>query len=342
MPEGRKCVVWDLDQTLWDGVALEGEVRVKPEARRTVEVLDRRGILHSIASRGDEDLAVRILRENGLEAYFLSPKINWLAKSGNIVAVSKELGIPLEAMAFIDDDPFEREQVAFMLPQVLVIDAAKAAALPDMPEFSPGALTAEAGSRRLFYQAEQERKRASSRFRTREEFLRSCAMRLKVRSMTEADIPRVKELATRTHQLNTTGCTFGEEELLDVVRLGGKLRAGRVAELTDKYGSYGIIGVAFIDRRNGSWRLEYLAMSCRILGRGVERAFLIELLGFARECGVGQAEALFKDTGRNKMMRALYQMMGFRASGPGGDGEATIFRAAVDEPLQSPDWVTIL
>lgn len=341
MSECKKCVVWDLDQTLWDGVALEGEVTVKPDVRRSVEALDRRGILHSIASRGDEDLALKILGEHRLDAYFLSPKINWLPKSANIAAISKALGIALDAMAFVDDDPFEREQMGFMQPQVMVIDARLAAALPDMPEFSPAEVTAEAGARRRLYQAEEQRELASRRFRSREEFLGSCAMELKVRSMSEADIPRVKELATRTHQLNTTGRMFGQDELLDILRSGEDTKIGKVAELTDKYGSYGIVGVALIDRRKDSWRLEYLAMSCRVLGRGIERAFLIELLVQAREQGVPYAEALFRDTGRNRMMRALYQMLDFRAAGPSGEGECLIFRAAVDSPRNRPDWVSI-
>ena len=83
-------------------------------------------------------------------------------------------------------------------------------------------------------------------------------------------------------------------------------------------------------------------MSCRILGRGIERAFLAELLGRARERGVSLVEALFRDTGRNRMMRALYQMMGFRPSGTACDGDARIFRAAADHPWKAPDWVRML
>ncbi len=341
MPAPKKCVVWDLDRTVWDDIALEGNVEVRDGVRRTIETLDRRGILHSVASRNDEDLALKILRENRLDAYFLSPKINWLPKSANIVAIGKELGIALDSLAFVDDEPFEREQVSFMLPQVMVVDAALAPGLADMPEFSPAELTEEAGSRRLFYRAERERGLAEQRFGTREEFLKSCGMSLKVRVMTEADIPRVKELATRTHQLNTTGRLFDADELREICRGGGS-RTVEVAELSDKFGPYGIIGVALIDSGNDSWRLEYLAMSCRILGRGIERAFLVELLARTRGRGVRNVEVLYKATGRNRMMLALYQMMGFRPSGPAPDGEAQVFSAPVDGSWNAPGWVRVL
>ncbi len=341
MPAPKKCVVWDLDRTVWEGVALEGDVKVRAGVRRTIETLDRRGILHSVASRNDEEMALKILRENGLDGYFLFPKINWLPKSANIVAIAKELRLSLDAVSFVDDEPFEREQISFMLPEVMVVDAALAPALPDMPEFSPAELTEEAGSRRIFYQAERERDLAERRFRTREEFLKSCGMTLKVRAMTEADIPRVRELATRTHQLNTTGRLLDPDELRDICRGRGS-RVVEVAELSDKFGPYGIIGVALTDSENGSWRLEYLAMSCRILGRGIERAFLIELLGRARGRGVRNVEALYRATGRNRMMLALYQMMGFRPSAPAPDGNCQVFSAPVDGPWKAPDWVRVL
>jgi FkbH-like protein len=115
MASAKKCLVWDLDNTLWDGVCLEGAVRLRPEAADTIAALDRRGILHSVASRGDAEVALAQLRTFELDEYFLAPKINWLPKPTNILAIGRELGIPLDAMAFVDDEPFELEQVAAML-----------------------------------------------------------------------------------------------------------------------------------------------------------------------------------------------------------------------------------
>ena len=143
----KKCLVWDLDNTLWDGVCLEGDVQLRSEAATAITELDRRGILHSIASRGDADIALGQLRAFGLARYFLVPKVNWLPKTTNIIAIGRELRLSLDDVAFIDDDPFELEQVSMMLPSILTIDARAVADLPTSRAFTPTSVTDEARSR---------------------------------------------------------------------------------------------------------------------------------------------------------------------------------------------------
>ena len=92
----KKCVVWDLDNTLWDGICLEGNVKVKEDVIQVIKELDERGILHSIASRGEESISFQVLEANSINEFFLVPKINWMQKTNNIIAISKELNIPLE------------------------------------------------------------------------------------------------------------------------------------------------------------------------------------------------------------------------------------------------------
>ncbi len=212
----KKCIVWDLDNTLWDGVVLEGAVQMREEVIQTIKELDHRGILHSIASRGDEDLAMKVLKEQKIDGFFLVPKINWLPKSQNIIQISKELQISLDSVAFVDDDPFECEQVAFMLPDVLTINAQNVRFFPLMPDFTTDHVTSEAVMRRQFYRAEIQRREAENAFSTREDFLISCAMQLQVHPMQKENIPRVVELMTRTHQLNTTGWLLNSAELSDL------------------------------------------------------------------------------------------------------------------------------
>ena len=341
MRSAKKCLVWDLDNTLWDGVCLEGSVRVKEEVADTVAELDRRGILHSIASRGDEDLAMSTLRENGLDGFFLAPQINWLPKSRSIITIAKELTLSFDAMAFIDDDPFERDQIAYMLPSVLTLPAERAGELATLAEFSPGEITREASQRRQLYQAEMERKLARQEFASRQEFLRSCKMQLSVRPMREDDIARVLELMTRTHQLNTTGLLWDRTTLVDAFRGSPEGLTIMVAELRDRFGWYGIVGTAIVERGKVPWRLKYLAVSCRVMGRGIERAFLASII-HAGPDGSSPVEAEFRDTGRNRMMRALYQMMGFRTSAPGDDSGLLIFRALQDQVPDIPRWVEVL
>lgn len=341
MSELKKCIVWDLDNTLWDGVCLEGEVSLREEVVRSIRELDRRGILHSIASRGDEETALKVLRDHDIDWLFLVPRIGWLPKSQSIVQISRELGIATDSMAFVDDDPFEREQIGFMLPDVLTIDAQQSPIIPSMPEFTPGSLTPEAAGRRRFYQSEFRRQAAAAAFSTRGDFLKSCGMKLTIRSMKEENIPRVAELMSRTHQLNTTGWLIPADELACMLRRDRDSLTIAVGELEDRFGSYGIIGTAIVETLSPAWRLKYLAVSCRVLGRGVERAFLVSLLREARANGFVRVEATYRDTGKNRMMRALYQMVGLQAAGDcGGDGGLVFALGAHDLP-EIPPWVSV-
>ncbi len=338
----KKCIVWDLDNTLWDGVTLEGVVQVREEVIRTIQELDRRGILHSIASRGDEDLAMKVLKDRKIEGLFLVPKINWLPKSQNIIQISKELQISLDSVVFVDDDPFECEQVAFMLPDVLTINAQNIPLLPLMSDFTPDHVTPEAAARRQFYKAEFQRREAENAFSTREDFLMSCAMKLKIHPMQEENIPRVVELMTRTHQLNTTGWLLNGNELSALLQQRSDSVTITVAELDDRFGSYGIVGTAIMEKSAMTWRLKYLAVSCRVLGRGIERAFLVFLLRETIARGFTHVEAIYRDTGRNKMMRALYQIVGLQIWGTADDDGALVFRVAQDEVSEIPPWVRVL
>jgi FkbH-like protein len=217
MSEFKKCIIWDLDNTLWDGICLEGNVTTRPKIRETITELDKRGIIHSIASKGEEDVALKVLHNQQLSHFFVIPKINWLPKTTNILDISRELNISLDSLAFVDDDPFEIEQVEFMLPDVEVIPTDTADHLLDMEIFNPCFKTKESKSRRQFYQSEEDRKRAEKSYANREDFLNSCDIKLSVRPMMQEDIPRVSELMSRTHQMNTTGQIFNKEELLEFV-----------------------------------------------------------------------------------------------------------------------------
>jgi FkbH-like protein len=316
-------------------------VRLRSAAASAIVELDRRGILHSIASRGEPDVSLGQLRVFNLDQYFLVPKVNWLPKTTNIIAIGRELGLSLDDLAFIDDEPFELEQVAMMLPNVLVIDASEVADLLNSSAFAPPSATSEGQMRRLLYEAEQARAAAEVRYASREDFLHSCDMHLVVRPMQESDVSRVRELMTRTHQLNTTGLLLSSEEIRDLQEPEDGAKSIAVAELTDRFGSYGTIGVSIAETAGGSWTLSYLALSCRVLGRGVERAFLTRLLHDAARQGCRLARAHFRSTGRNRQMLVLYHITGFRSDETGREGDTmrlTLDLAGVPDP---PSWITI-
>jgi len=338
----KKCVVWDLDNTIWDGICLEGNIKPRAEVIKTIVELDDRGILHSIASRGEENIAIEALKRYDLFDYFLAPRINWLPKYSNIYSIADELGISVDSLVFIDDDVFELEQIKFMIPDVVTIEANKVSDLPLMSMLSLGTITRESKKRRQFYQAEIKRKHQEAAYPTREAFLKSCAMKLNVHPIYESDIPRALELMTRTHQLNTTGRIFNQNELNEIMNNKSAAMRIFVADLKDIFGSYGTIGVAIIEETGTVWRLIFLAISCRVMGRGIERAFLTKLIEQAKIEGLEYAEAIFRETGKNRMMRNLYQMMNFRRCGITELDQSQIFRLKTKNIPKSPQWVEVI
>jgi len=333
-----KVVVWDLDNTVWDGVLLEGDaVRLRPAVAPVLRALDARGILHSIASKNDRDLAMARLQEAGIADYFIYPQIGWNAKSAAVESIAKSINVGLDAIAFIDDDPFERAEVSHALPQVRVFDAAEAAGLVDRPELMPRFITDESALRRRMYQADIERNREEESFQgPQEEFLASLGMKLAIAPAREADLRRAEELTVRTNQLNSTGQTYSYEELDQLRRSAGHLLL--IAGLEDRYGTYGKIGLVLIAKQRRLWTLELLLMSCRVISRGVGSILIHHLLHLAKDAGV-ELQAVFKPTPRNRMMLVTYKFAGFREIGR--RGELLVFDHPLDNLQPYPPYVEV-
>ncbi|RKN12859.1 HAD-IIIC family phosphatase [Streptomyces radicis] len=305
-----KCAVWDLDNTVWRGVLLEDErVELRPGVRETLAELDRRGILHSIASRNDHDLAMRRLEELGIADFFLVPQITWGPKSVSVEAVATSLNIGIDALAFIDDQPFELEEVAFAHPKVLCLDAERAATLADMPEFRPRFLTDDAGRRREMYRSGELRARAQESFEgPDEEFLATLKMVFTIDRAEVSDLQRAEELTVRTNQLNSTGVTYSYEDLAALATSDDHLLL--MAGLDDRFGTYGRIGLALVEKRGTTWVLKLLLMSCRVMNRGVGTVLLHHVMRLARDAGA-RLTAEFVPTDRNRVMYVTYRFAGF-------------------------------
>jgi FkbH-like protein len=338
-----KCVVWDLDDTLWDGVLIEGDdVRLRPGAREAVRTLDERGILQSVASKNDRaqaDAALRrFLRRFGLAEYFLYPEIHWGSKAESLRRIAGALNIGLDAVAFVDDQPFERDDVAFSLPEVCCIDAAHLAGLTSMPALMPHFVTEDARRRRHLIVADTARAAAETRFDgPREEFLATLGMRFAVGRASASDLRRVEELTIRTNQLNATGYTYSYEEL-DRLRLSDD-HLLLVAGLHDRYGSYGKIGVALVERAARTWTLKLLLMSCRVMSRGVGSVMLAHVMEEARRARV-DLHAEFVPTDRNRPLYVLYRFAGFEELET--SGAVTLLRHPLAEPVQFPSYVDVV
>lgn len=306
-----KCIVWDLDNTLWDGVLLEDQhISFKPEVIEVIKTLDSRGILHSIASKNDYATAMAQLERFGISQYFLYPQINWNAKSSSLTAIAQAINIGIDTLAFADDQAFEREEVAFSLPEVVCIDACDVTAIPSMPEMQPRFVTADSKMRRELYLSDIAREKVEKDFiGSKDAFLATLNMTFTIAPAQEEDLQRAEELTVRTHQLNTTGYTYSYEELADFRNSSSHKLF--ISSLDDKYGSYGKIGLTLLECQQDVWTIKLLLMSCRVMSRGVGTVMLNHVLNLAQQAHVRlQAEFLSND--RNRMMYVTYKFAGFR------------------------------
>jgi FkbH-like protein len=323
----KKCVILDLDGTLWPGVLAEtgAPFAWTPEIsghnsyiglyfglHEACLALKKRGVLLACVSKNDEALVrelwtypshyphERLLTPDD----FVTWRVNWDDKPANIASIAEELGFGLDAFVFIDDHPVERERVRQELPAVDVLGedpfALRRILLTD-PRFQVLQLTEESAARTDLVKAQlgRERQRAASGddFLAGLEVVTACE-----RPSDAATLARVAELFQRTTQFNTTGRTFSEAELAHAA----EARDVFVASCKDRFGDYGLVAAAVVE---GS-EIAAFAMSCRVIGLKVEHAFLGFILDALADRH-GEVLAQIVETARNGPVRHLYADNGF-------------------------------
>ena len=338
MIEPVRCLVWDLDDTLWAGTLVEGDdVALRPRARDVVTELDRRGVLQSVASVSDPAFAADKLDELGLGEMFLCPQIALDAsKADQLAAIMATLALRPEHTAFIDDSPFQRELVAWAHPAVRVHDAAALPALLDHPDFCVPHVTAEASRRRVMVRADLDRAAAAATWDgDRQAFLRHCDLRVTLAPVAAEDLDRVAELAARTNRLNASSRRLSRDEL-DTARIdpGTWLLAAR---LNDRFGDQGLVGVLLVDLRAG--RVETLLVSCRVMGRGVGEVLLRRSMRRAAGEGWPSLAVRMHRTPLNQPMQVLFAGHGFLVEAE--DGPAVTLRWTPDRAPDYPPWLSV-
>jgi FkbH-like protein len=337
--QGRiKAVVWDLDNTVWDGVLLEDDaVTVRPSVVEHIRRLDRMGVLNSVASKNDRDTALAKLAELGIADLFLYPQVNWNAKSSSIRLIAKAFNLGLDAFAFVDDQEFERAEVAHEVPEVTCVDVVELDGVLARPDFHPRFVTDESAQRREMYRSQITRDELERDFvGTNHEFLASLEMTFTIEAARREDLQRAEELTVRTNQLNSTGRTYSYDEL-DALRESDD-HLLLVASLTDKFGSYGKIGLALVEKGEAVWHLRMLLMSCRVMSRGVGMVLLNHIMRLAADAGAA-LRADFVETGRNRMMQITYAFAGFREASR--DGARVVLEAGSAQLQPPPEYVRI-
>ncbi len=335
-----KCVVWDLDNTVWDGVLVEhDDVHLKPGIKEILETLDARGILHSIASKNNYDDAMAKLKEFGLDTFFIYPEIHWNAKSGSIGNIQKNINIGMDTLLFVDDQPFEREEVKSVHPEVTCIDAVEYKNLPELGRLNPRFITKDSARRRKMYQDDIKRKQEEEEFSgPSEAFLASLNMKFKIHPAHEEDLKRAEELTVRTNQLNATGKTYDYDELKAFSKSDDHMLL--VCELTDKYGSYGKIGLSLIEKKEEHWHLKLLLMSCRVMARGVGTVVMSYIMQECKKAGK-KLRADFRKTGRNRMMYVSYKFANFKEVVPEDEEGHIVFENDLSMIQPFPPYIEV-
>ena len=284
----RKCIVLDLDNTLWGGVVGEDGfdgIKLGPsspgsaylEFQRYIYSLYQRGIILAINSRNNHDDALQVLRDHPYmilrEENFASMRINWADKISNMMEIAGELNIGLDSMAYMDDDPINREIMKKALPEILTIDLPKASSLYtpillSLNDFNVLKITSEDAKRGEMYFQQRKRIELKKTASNLEDYLSQVGIRIRIKKADQFTIPRISQLILKTNQFNLTTRRYQEEDVRkfseDINMLVG------CAQVEDKFGDNGISG-AFIVRKHNKceWTIDTFLLSCRVMGRGV-------------------------------------------------------------------------
>jgi len=304
-----KCVVWDLDNTVWDGILGEDGVdgvEVKQEIVQIIKSLDAKGIINSISSKNYEEKAMEALKKFGLDDYFVSPMINWSAKSENIKALVKILNIGMDTLVFVDDSFFELNEVRINCPGIRVCDAKDIRKYVNSDVFDV-TVTEDSKRRRISYQENALRKKAEMEFTDNiTAFLKNCNMMVHVDKPKEEEITRCYELIQRTNQLNISAERLTMNQIIDMINSDG-YDCYRI-KVNDKYGDYGIVGFAIFDiSENESVTLRHFVFSCRAARKKIEQSFFEYMIKKYHSQGYKRMVLLCKITEKNQLMRNVLE-----------------------------------
>ncbi len=326
-----KCVVTDLDNTLWggvigddgvEGIALSahgggaGESFVR--LQRFLKQLSQRGILLAVCSKNDESTALApfrehpdmVLRREDI-AMFVA---NWEDKASGLRRIQAELNIGLDSIVFLDDNPFERNLVRELLPEVIVPELPEDPAgfvtfLSELNLFETAYVSDEDRQRARLYQREAQRREAASGCASVEEYLRSLDIQATLARFDSFHLPRIAQLMQRSNQFNLCTRRLSEAQCGALAIDPGHLPL--YVCLADRFGDHGLISVVVLERSAEALLIRDWLMSCRVLGRGVEQLLMNYVVARAAEFGVARVVGEYIPTPKNAMVRDFYAQFGF-------------------------------
>jgi FkbH-like protein len=357
----RKCIVLDLDNTLWGGIigedgmtgiqlGQEGIGLAFVEFQRELLHLRQKGILLAICSKNDAEDAYEAIRNHPAmvlrEEHFAAFQINWNDKAENIRELARRMSIGLDSLVFIDDSPVERKRVRDAIPEVAVPE------WPDDPCDYKRALHRVAGEyflkfdvteddrrRGETYHARAERERLAESAGNLEDFFWSLQMKLTIGTVDCETLARVSQLTQKTNQFNLTARRYTESEIAAIsTDMGCRVYW---VKLEDRFGKDGIVGVLILRRESMErWHIDTFLLSCRVIGRTVEEALFGYAVRDLKELGVRCITGEYIPTGKNGMVKDLYDRLAFTRAG--SDRNRTRWALDLNQrPIAVPKWFEI-
>ncbi len=357
----RKCLVLDCDGTLWGGIvgevgiegivlSDEGRGRWYADFQEEIANLHARGVLLALASKNNPADVWEVFANHKsmrlTKDHFVATRIDWKDKASNLRSIAEELNIGLDSLVFVDDSKFEIGLVSETLPMVecIQLDAERPETfrrtLMRSGFFDTLSVTRQDRERSQSYLAERNRRDLQQSATTVEAYLHSLGMVVEIKKATEADHPRLSQLSQRTNQFNLTTRRYTEA---DIAALAADKRTDvLVVSLTDRFGSYGMIGLSVVRYQPTIADIETLLLSCRALGRGVEGAVVNDILDRARKAGATTAIGRYVPSKKNQQVAAFYAGQGFVADPPADKTGPRSWRAAVDDgPRTAAAFLTV-
>ena len=333
----KKCLVLDLDNTLWGGVLGEegvggiklgptGEGQIYYNLQKFILSLKNRGIILAINSKNNREDLDEVFKKHPFmvlkEDDFVVIKANWQDKVSNIKEIAQELNIGLDSLVFFDDDPINRELVKKELPEVEVIEAPSNVAdyldtLLSYGGFDSFYITEEDRNKSQMYRADKNR----DVFRQEvdlESYLRGLELVMEVRKVDDILMDRAVQLTQKTNQFNLTTKRYQKEDMRALLQ-GGKAKAW-LARIADRFGDYGFTALAITINKGDFWEIDTMLLSCRVLGRRIEEQFLGFILSKLKEVGPERVIGRYVKTSKNKQGEDFYGKFGFDKELDEGDG----------------------
>ncbi len=366
-----KCLVLDLDNTLWGGVLGEDGIggialgeeypgRVYKDFQRYLLSLRDQGILLAIASKNNEADVLELFQKHSdcvlrLED-FAAHQINWSDKPENLRQIAAALNIGTDALAFFDDNPVERELVRQRMPEVTVIDAPESplefiAVVSKSVAFDRLTVSAEDRKRGAMYAEQRQRKSLQAECASTEDFLKSLDMKVTIGSVDEETLERVAQLLAKTNQFNLTTRRHSAAQITQMIDAGAIALWIRVA---DRFGDNGLVGVAIAvpaspltpslspsdgervaGGRERGWMIDTFLLSCRVIGRQVETALLSRLVQLIRERGGKTVRGQYIPTAKNSLVAEFYPKHGFKENGDGWGLDVS------RSEIRSPEFISV-